>query len=252
MSIGIGLGLSPVFRQNSLSLLQQVQALYQDGSVDGVMLPILPEYVFEERTGASATTPASVDGVVGTIKSPVNGYYAIATSDAARGVLRTDGTYYWLETDGTNTEYRVTTLVMSQPITYFQAAKSDSLGSNYLFDGVSVRNAYWGVDGSGGRIDFYAGLIPTDLDNSRSTDNFISQALFNGASSTHKYNGVFGTLSGSTGTFGINNWHIGSRLNGTDVWNGRIYSINCINKILTTDESDLVDQYLASICPVTL
>lgn len=60
--------------------------------------------MFVERTGASATTPASVDGPVGSWRNKgVIGGWATAPADDRRPTLRTDGTFYWLEFDGSLT-----------------------------------------------------------------------------------------------------------------------------------------------------
>lgn len=57
--------------------------------------------LFVERTGASASTPASVNGVVGTVLDlSGNGNHATAPSDAARPILRESNGLYWLEGDG--------------------------------------------------------------------------------------------------------------------------------------------------------
>lgn len=59
--------------------------------------------LFQERTGASATTPAAVGDPVGTWKNKgtAGGYLVTPTSDAKRPVRRNDGTRYYLEFDGT-------------------------------------------------------------------------------------------------------------------------------------------------------
>lgn len=62
--------------------------------------------LFEERTGASATTPSSVDGVVGTVLDKGNaGAHIVATADGNRGVLRQSGSYYYIEQDGVDDYY---------------------------------------------------------------------------------------------------------------------------------------------------
>lgn len=59
--------------------------------------------LFQERTGASATTAAVVDGPVGTVLNQVSGGpHLTAPSDAARPLLRQSGSYYYLEHDGSN------------------------------------------------------------------------------------------------------------------------------------------------------
>lgn len=57
----------------------------------------------QERTGASATTPAAVDSPVGShLNRGSLGGWATAPSDAARPILRSSGGLYWLEFDGTD------------------------------------------------------------------------------------------------------------------------------------------------------
>lgn len=57
--------------------------------------------MWEERTGASATTQSSVDGVVGTMlnKGTVGGYFT-AAADTRRPILRQTGALFYLEFDG--------------------------------------------------------------------------------------------------------------------------------------------------------
>lgn len=64
--------------------------------------------LFVERTGASATTAASVNGVVGTvIDASGNGWHLTAPSDAARPILRQAGSLYYLEHDGTDDYFNI-------------------------------------------------------------------------------------------------------------------------------------------------
>ncbi len=53
--------------------------------------------LFQEITGAAAVTPAVVNGPVGTMKSLVNGWYAVAPNNGARGILRYSMGKYWIE-----------------------------------------------------------------------------------------------------------------------------------------------------------
>jgi hypothetical protein len=65
--------------------------------------------LFQERTGASATTPSEVDGVVGTmLDKSGNGHHFVAPSDDARPLLRNSGSLYWLEFDGVDDTLSVT------------------------------------------------------------------------------------------------------------------------------------------------
>ena len=58
---------------------------------------------YQERTGASATTPASADGdPVGTVHDLISGLYITMGSDAARPTFRTAAGVSWLQFDGTD------------------------------------------------------------------------------------------------------------------------------------------------------
>lgn len=59
--------------------------------------------LFQETTGASATTPAGVNDPVGTIANKgSSGGYAVAPADGNRPVLRQSGGLFYLEFDGTD------------------------------------------------------------------------------------------------------------------------------------------------------
>jgi hypothetical protein len=60
--------------------------------------------MFTERTGASATTQASIDGPVGTVrnKGTIGGYWTSPDNDSKRPTLRSSGGKFWLECDATN------------------------------------------------------------------------------------------------------------------------------------------------------
>ncbi len=65
--------------------------------------------LFQERTGATAATPAVIDGVVGTLanKGSLGGYF-VADGDANRPILRNSGEVFWLEFDGAGDGLRLT------------------------------------------------------------------------------------------------------------------------------------------------
>lgn len=74
--------------------------------------------VFQERTGASATTPSVADGVVGTILDKSgNGNHWVAPSDAARPLLKTSGGLYWLEFDGSDDGLGVSSITLAASMT---------------------------------------------------------------------------------------------------------------------------------------
>lgn len=114
----------------SQSLLQQVIALGPVALYDISQLDTL----YADRS-ATPSTPASVDGVVGTILDlSGNDNHAIASSDAARGILRTDGTYYWIEPDGLSTNYTIPTLsgITTKNISVINAFETIDLNNQTL------------------------------------------------------------------------------------------------------------------------
>jgi hypothetical protein len=66
---------------------------------------------YQERTGASATTPALHNDPVGTIRDITTGVYMTAPSDGARGQCKISGGMRWIAGDGVSTEYTTTTTV---------------------------------------------------------------------------------------------------------------------------------------------
>lgn len=78
-------------------------ALFAGGEAGFYFDPSVLSSLFQERTGGSATTPAVVDGVVGTMLDlSGNGNHATAPSDAARPILKQSGGLYYLQFDGVN------------------------------------------------------------------------------------------------------------------------------------------------------
>lgn len=98
--LGIGLSLTAVSRTSTFhpTQLPGLVALYDISDLSSL---------FVERTGASASTPASVDGVVGTVLDlSGQGNHVTAPSDAARPILRESNGLYWLEGDGVDDRLR--------------------------------------------------------------------------------------------------------------------------------------------------
>jgi lysophospholipase L1-like esterase len=72
--------------------------------------------LFQERTGASATTPSVVDGPVGSMHDKsANGIWLTAPSDSARPTLRNSGLLYWLEFDGVDDRLDSSAFTYPQP-----------------------------------------------------------------------------------------------------------------------------------------
>jgi hypothetical protein len=93
--------------------------------------------LFQERTGGGST-PAVVDGVVGTVRDlSRNGRHFAEPSDAARPILRQDGDLYYLEFDGTDDKLLVS-YTKSQPWVRIAAWDNGSHSGNvHLFNASS-------------------------------------------------------------------------------------------------------------------
>ena len=86
----VGAGFSPV-------------SLYASGEQGGLYDPSNLGTLFQETTGIAATTPAAVNGPVGTVLDlSGRGNHLVSTVDAARPTLRQSGALYYLEFDGTD------------------------------------------------------------------------------------------------------------------------------------------------------
>jgi hypothetical protein len=132
----------PVTEADIIALITNEGALYNISNLSSL---------FFDRGGAAATTPAVVDGLVGTIKDlGPNARHKVASADTARGTLRfVDGIYY-VEMDGIDDEYHTVDLTASQPRPfYFAAAYNRPTGFVSTLCDVELRTA-----GS----TFYAGL----------------------------------------------------------------------------------------------
>ena len=124
------------------SLRQQAIGLF-DGGVKGVLLDISDlSKMFQERTGASATTPAVVDGPVGTIASQVNGHYAVVpTADGRRPTLRLDGVtgeYYLEFVAASSQNLQVASLILSNRMYVGRAVRNGAVAQFIVEHGVNA------------------------------------------------------------------------------------------------------------------
>lgn len=117
-----------------VSLYQQVLALAPAVLLDPSQMGTL----FQERTGASATTPAVVNGPVGTMRNlGAQGGYFVAPSDAGRPTLRNSGALYWLEFDGVNDRLSMA-FTVTQPFVRISAVDPDRDDNDQTFGGVTA------------------------------------------------------------------------------------------------------------------
>lgn len=90
--------------------------------------------LYQERTGASATTPAVADGVVGTVYDSITDTYIVAPSDAARPIYRVSGGVHWLESDGTKRLVSSAAIDFSDKnqMSLYAAARSTAAGTQQV------------------------------------------------------------------------------------------------------------------------
>jgi hypothetical protein len=138
--------------------------------------------LFQERTGASATTPSVVDGVVGSMRD--KGSAAVwwtAPSDAARPILRNSGVLYWLEFDGGD-DGLSTTVAVSQP---FDRVSAWLLGatSDFFLIGEPGGGSNASLYQRSGELRIYSGTELTGLAAPSADTDFVATDRHNGASS---------------------------------------------------------------------
>ena len=147
-SLSLGLSLTSVPMSGGVSLLERVRALFESGAVNGYHLPVLPQYLYEDRS-VTPSTPASVDGVVGTrLDISGNNNHAIAPSDAARAILRQSGGLYYLEYDGVDDGYTLQTS-LGTSADYLFCVSAQTTDSAYMTDWNESTIGYMNIGQSG-------------------------------------------------------------------------------------------------------
>ncbi len=201
--------------------------------------------LFQERTGASATTPAAADGdPVGTWWDwSGNVRHATAPADTKRSTkqtvsghatIRWDAIDDWLATAAFSEQ--------AQPFTVIIVSRSSnvSVGST-MFDGVSdTKRAVSYI--SAGRWYWNAG---SNIDTGDAADTNINThaCIFSGASSVYRLNGV--TLDASNvGSNAITGLSIGNNYLGTSAWIGDIYEVLVYSGALSAANLNLLGNYL--------
>ena len=237
-----------------------------ENSEDGAVYDVsLASSLFQERTGASATTPAGVGDPVGTILDQSgNGNHAVAPSDAARPLLQRDSNNkLYLDFDGTDdyfdTNYDVasgtTDLLLSA------SAKRDEtsgirnvLGSR---DSTSER-AYIATSSSDGFVG-WEDATDTSSTFAPSTDKFVFVVQGSDNSFTAYGDGTVSNSGTSTGTptfTSTTNVYLGTFNDAgtpsTGYWNGRIYGASVIDRELTGTERDRLERWLADKAGINL
>lgn len=206
--------------------------------------------LFQERTGASATTPAEVDGVVGTmLDKSGNGRHVIAPSDAARPILRNSGSLYWLETDGIDDA--LTTGVVgaaAQPVEMMTAFRRISSAFGSTDSRIASHPSHQGslnVGSGNDGLALFAGATLGTLAYTINTDA-VASYRFNGvASRLGVDNGAY--LDGDAGAQGIAGATLGANEEGfSGFTNCRFYGHLVFDRLLTDPEIASLRTYLAA------
>ena len=112
-----------------------LEALFLYGAVGAWYDPSDLNTLFQERTGASASTPAVVDGPVGTmLDKSGNGFHLKTTADGYRPILRQSGGLYYLETDAVD-DFMASDAVYNFSFPHYVAAtmRRSVMGTQSLF-----------------------------------------------------------------------------------------------------------------------
>lgn len=230
----------------SLTLLEQVQALYQGGAISGGLYDISQlNTLFADSAG---TTPASVDSTVGRVNdiSGNTGKQIIQFfGDSFEPTLRNSGSEYYLEH---NSDFlNRTSSSLTQPFTVFLA----------IAGGTASKNICGGVSSSSSTL-LAAGATFYELDAGSNvatstpvtSDPSVIQIEWNSSSTIFRFNGVDET-SLNPGTENLTGWEIGGH-SGSPSWDGNLYAYGIIDKQLSVSEKSIVDQWLASLNGVSI
>jgi len=216
------------------------------GGEDGVFYDISDlTTLFEERTGASATTASSVDGVVGTVLDKSgNAHHLTAADDAERPILRQSGSLYYLEFDGSDDELSNSSLSITQAMVMGLAAAIDSSdgGADRLFDSDDSARMVFGKQNSTKLL--YGGspfLQPTD---SFPTGDHVWTFIADGSSSSFREDGGSDLASGDIGTNGFTGLTLGSAFSGAENLDGKIYAFVALDRLFTGNERADLETWL--------
>lgn len=245
---------APSFYEHTLSSVSAFSpiSLFASGEQGAWYDPSDLSTMFQDRAG---TTPVTADGQpVGKILDKSGrGNHAVAPSDAARSLYKTDGTYHWLQFDGVDDSLSTEAVDFTgtDEMSVFSGIKWDSgigmvveLGINGLIAGcfylLAGTDKVTGFNFMGsGLPSGSTGMIATYV--STSPDTAVITSLFDvpGDLSRIRRNtvvGVDGTSDRGSLTLTNNSLFIGSRNNSSFRLNGNIYSLIVRGAISTTQE----------------
>lgn len=218
------------------SLLPQIQAMFGGGE-QGVIYDVTdPLSLFQERTGASATTPSGSNGPIGTLKdlSP-NNNWSVAPSDAARCLSRqgVGAPNVYGEFDGVDDSLK-SLFVLTQPFTRISSWRAiSSITAKVVFQGAAGDGYLFCPSGTTMAIRGSATLNITTV--SVGSDVVFTERLNGASSSGCKNNEAY--TSGTAGVSIPGGMIIGSELNQLAGFsNIRLYRVVLVSRLLTDPE----------------
>lgn len=253
----LGVRKMPILGSGEQSFFQQVVALHQAAAVGGILHRISDlSSLFADRS-ATPSTPAVVDGVVGTIKNiaPSATVHAISPSDAARGILRFSGGKYHIEGDGVTTRYDYASNPLSAAAAAFCCAGRFLTNSPPTAIGALLSK--FGDHGGAGEHEPYS-------------DNTVYSAFASSARFTFGSISAYGTddvvyeydHSGTELVLRVNNTQIGTTKSATLQWRstpllfnsfeGGLYGLSIIGDSLSSADKTTVRNWIASESGVSL
>lgn len=229
-------------------------SLFAGGTPGGLWDISVLSSLYVERTGGG-TTPASVDGVVGTIRDlSGNGNHMIAPSDGARAVLRQSGGISYLEADGVDDRY-ATSQALSAMCSASQfevclAGRATLSGANKAFldsgggrlYGPILRNIpdtlRGRVEGTPSNLDYFPYTIGNDFVWSQRLAGGVHYARWDNAVELLGVTSNIGAITSPLGLLGITS--------GGGHVQGRLHAVLIRGTVFTTAERLQVRQLMGS------
>lgn len=215
-----------------------------------------------ERTGASASTPASVGGVVGTVLDlSGKGRHLIAASDAARSVLRSGAGLYRLESDGVDDAYSASVdfdLSATALGCVTQQTGSAATGIAFGVENTANRRFQFGADSTGPNrvgINTTVGSAFPFYALGSAQQKTVSYQSWNGSTIRAYTNGALansGSISGTITTSGGVIYLGASPSFASLKFTGSFYAGALFSRALEAEEQQQLEQWLAARGGVTL
>lgn len=229
-----------------------------------------PGSAFQERTGASATTPSAVGDPIGSLKNwGTKGGWLVAPSDAARPIMRASGAVRYMESDGVDDELMAELAALRAVAGWTLVLGSRNTGStaglrqafSILCNGGPTRatilftqtNGFLQALGRRLAADVSANatglahtnqdIVATGIGDYTNTDAFIrSNGVQEGQNTSWLTAGVTENDGGQV------RLSVGSG----NIWQGRIYSALAFPRVLTASELSLVERWTAQQTGITI